>query len=706
MTRWNEVIDRILSYHADADVDLLERLQVFVDKLPKGKGRACLNVPLHPLSVVSILVDLRLDTSSIASGLLVDSLASKVVSLEQIRQEFGDDIANLAEGIVRIFGLPKPSSSEIQAEEFRKMLLAMAQDVRVVLVRLALCLQQVREASSYSEQDSRALAKEILDIYAPIAHRLGIHWIKNELEERCFQLSEPEVYSNLRSRLLARRKGGKDVVQKVIDFLVENLKLHGVIGRVYGREKNLYSIHGKLKRRQTEDMDTLYDLIAYRIIVEEKADCYRALGMVHSELRPIPGCFKDYIALPKGNGYQSLHTVVWGPFGNRIEIQIRTERMHEVAESGVAAHWVYKDKGLSSRKKNDTSGYAWLQQLLALHQSADDPTKFIENAKIDLFPDEIYVFTPQGKIITLPRNATPVDFAYAVHSAVGDSCRGARINERMVPLKTPLNTGDTVEILRGKQRSPNPNWQRFVVTSKAKQRIARWVKQQQRDQMIDLGRELLDRESVKSGSRYAVTEDQLHTLAREMGLADQYEVWFQIGVSELSAIHVLNKIYPDLLTRNTSKGKRIRQHGGRRSRSFAEMAMRTAKCCSPVPGDVAVGVISTGRGITLHRSSCTNLVGLDRKRWIEDIPWPDGEGIVYPVRIQAMVYEQKRVLTEITQAFHDAQSDLISHRRQDKERDPCVFMLEAEVKDLAHLQVVLNRLRQVPGVVGVGRSRG
>ncbi|MEO5355079.1 MAG: HD domain-containing protein [Magnetococcus sp. XQGC-1] len=460
---WAELVERIQGYYPGVDKSFLSRLHQHVEESVRHSGhcpggvavvtdgersRALSvqgGVPFNLPEIAGILADLRLDPASIAAGLLLEGVVNHRLTLGDVRREFGEDVGFLVEGVAKISLLSSRAKAEPQAEELRKMILAMAQDIRVILVRLAICLQQVRGMAAAKVVPQSRLTREILEIYSPIAHRLGIYWIKNELEDLAFKLSQPEVYHSLCEQVAQYRQGGADEVRKMVEMLTRLLRKHNITGQVLGREKHIYSIHNKLQRKGGS-LDALYDMVGYRIIVRKKADCYRVLGMIHGEFRPIPGRLKDYIALPKSNGYQSLHSVVFGPFGNRVEIQIRTEKMHQVAESGVAAHWSYKE-GLHTKKHSGATGYDWLKRMLELHQNADDPKQFLDNVKIDLFPNEIYLFSPAGDIITLPVGATPVDFAYAVHSEVGDHCQGAKVNGRMVPLKTVLSTGDVVEII-------------------------------------------------------------------------------------------------------------------------------------------------------------------------------------------------------------------------------------------------------------------
>jgi GTP pyrophosphokinase len=718
------LIDGIRAYHPDPDLALLEELRVYLAEDFRMGGtveKTGVEVPgivLDPIEVALILARMRLDIASIAAGLLVDRAIHRQLDLKMVERRFGRDVAFLTRRVTDI-SLASSQARTFQAEDLRKMVLAMAKDVRVILIRLAMCLQQLRVLVDQQESSPHAqyIAKRVLDIYAPIGHRLGIHWIKSALEDHAFHILNPTAFQEVSDYLEQRRQGGGDVVHTVVAFFEEKLKAYEIEGKVFGREKHAYSVWGKLSRKNL-NLDELFDLIGYRIIVESKADCYRALGMIHSELVPIPGRFKDYVALPKSNGYQSLHTVVFGPFGNRIEIQIRTRQMHEVAESGVAAHWVYKGSGIESRQAGRT-GYAWLKTLLEIHQSADDPRQFLENVRIDLFPDEIYIFTPRGEIVTLPRGSTPVDFAYAVHSAVGDHCQGCRINNRMVPLRTPLNTGDTVEILTHKNSHPNANWLQFVVTGKAKYRIARWMRDNQRLNLAALGRELLEREARKLGRGLEVNDETVGMALPSLGLERSEELFFQVGSNRLSAVQVLHRMFPELASRWTAGGrnapvtvlKETEECAGPEQRgtfnlsgNLRDLAVKSARCCLPVPGDDVEGIIITGTGISLHRRDCPNLrqYKSQPERRIDSIDWPVSRH-TYVARLILLTRRRQQAPAQITQAVNEAQSVIRKLSVRDRQRDPSQIVLDLEVTGLEQLTQVMQRLDKLEAVERVVR---
>ncbi|MBF0444786.1 MAG: bifunctional (p)ppGpp synthetase/guanosine-3',5'-bis(diphosphate) 3'-pyrophosphohydrolase [Magnetococcales bacterium] len=722
MQQWAELVKKILEYHSDADKALLDRLRIFLLKIPRTKEQEY-NFN-RSLAVARTLVELRMDTASIAAALLSDAVESNQVKLETIKEEFNEDIAFLADGLTKIIHVTSRVRSEVQAEEFRKMILAMSKDVRVILIRLAFCLQQLRLAVRDNVELPEKMVKEVLETYAPIAHRLGIYWIKNELEDLAFRLREPVKYVELKEAVIKSRMGGEDVVRKVISILKKSLRKHHIAAEVVGREKHLFSIYAKLQRKQI-NLEDMHDLIGYRIIVHKKADCYKVFGMIHSEFSPVPGRFKDYIAMPKSNGYKSLHTVVIGPFGNRIEIQIRTEKMHQTAESGVAAHWTYKEQGgLDTKKRSSATGYDWLKRMLEVHQKTDDPNQFLEHVKIDLFPNEIYLFTPDGDIRTLPRGATPVDFAYAVHSAVGDHCQGAKVNGRMVPLKTPLETGDSVEIITSKTQHPNKDWLQFVVTGQAKYRINRWQKELRREQGIALGQEILSRELKKLQKGFALGGKAIMRGAKLFNLNSEKEFLFQVGTSLIGPLQAVHAMFPKKdntkkegdpeEVQDTKPTTRASNSVGGSGKSMhlqgilPEMAVSVARCCSPVPGDKIVGIISSGKGIVIHGVECPNLVALQShpERWITDIDWPEFSDKNYIARLRITAQNQRDALFLVSQAVTTAKGNIVQIKYQDRLSDPVVLILDVEVEGKDLLDEISKQVKSLPIVHKMERIRG
>lgn len=714
---WKEINDEILAYYPEADSGFLSRLHSLLTAINQAHTPQSLNLLGDALLVGKILVRLRMDLTSIAAGMLLEPVLAGILSRETVDKEMGPRVLPLLEGVARLIQLADHRrGQELQAEEFRKMLLAMARDIRVVLVRLAICAMQLRRAVATCGEADQGFARDVFDVYAPIAHRLGIHWMKSEMEDLAFRWIHPQEYETLRQSVESRRPGGDEDVGKVIAILKKKLRSYGIHAKISGREKHLYSVWNKLVSKNS-GLDELFDLIGYRIIVSKKKDCYQVLGIIHSEMTPIPGRFKDYIAMPKSNGYQSLHTGVIGPFGNRIEIQIRTERMHQVAESGVAAHWSYKDGEIDTSRSPHAAGYAWLRKLLELYQTSENPEQFLEGIKFDLFPEEIYVFTPGGRIVTLPRGASPVDFAYAVHSEVGDTCQGAKVNGRIMPLRTVLKIGDTVEILTGKTHHPNPDWLEFVVTSKARYRVSRWVKSQQRQVSVTQGREFLEREIRKSAPGHGLTEKALAKVAESFNVPNGEELLAKIGRSVVSPLMVVHRMFPELMPRKEHEAvweKAAERKPGAEppgvnlSGVLSDMEVHAARCCTPVPGDPLVGIISTGRGIALHVRDCPNLAPLaeQRERWMEGVQWQPSNGVTHGVRLRAMVGNQKDVFALVSHAVTEAKATLLELRVLDRGRDPCTILIEVEVGGLEQLNKVIQKIRSVAAVVDVVRAKG
>ena len=485
------LVEKVCAYHPEARIDLIRKAYLFSERMHKGQTRRS-GEPyfVHPVEVATLIADMKLDVPSIATALLHDTVEDTLTDLEQIEKEFGSEIAVLVDGVTKISKINFKTREERQAENFRKMIIAMARDIRVILVKLADRTHNMRTLAYLSEQKQREIAEETLEIYAPLAHRLGIYWLKSDLEDNALRALHPEIYKELKQAVAKKKAARERYIAEVLDILQQKLKEAGIAAEVYGRPKHFFSIYQKMQR-QNLLFDQIYDLVAFRILVTSVRECYEALGVVHSHWKPVPGRFKDYIALPKANRYQSLHTTVIGPYGERMEVQIRTEEMHRIAEEGIAAHWSYKE---DRRGLEEAQRFAWLRQLVEWQQQLKDPQEFLHTVKEDLFTEDVFAFTPKGDLYSFPQSATVLDFAYRVHSEVGNHCAGARANGRLVPLRYQLQNGDTIEIITSAQQTPGKDWLKMVSTSKAKARIRQWVKAQQRERSVTLGRELLERE--------------------------------------------------------------------------------------------------------------------------------------------------------------------------------------------------------------------
>jgi GTP pyrophosphokinase len=625
MLRFNDILERLTSYNPNADTDLLRKAYVFSAKVHLGQvrlsGEPYLN---HPLEVAGILTQLRLDVASVATGLLHDTVEDTLTSFKEVRENFGEEIAQLVDGVTKISQISLQSSEDGQAENFRKMILAMVKDIRVILVKLADRLHNMRTLKYHSPEKQAEIAQETLDIYAPLANRLGIDWIKSDLQDLAFQYLHPDIYEEIRRKIAKKEKERLRYVDEVKRTLMKRLYENHIEGEVTGRLKQIYSIYLKMKG-QNIDFDQVYDITAFRVVVHTIKDCYDVLGIIHSILKPIPGKFKDYIGLPKENMYQALHTSVIGPYGERIEIQIRTHEMHEIAEEGIAAHWKYKEgKALG---EVDDKRFTWLRQLLEWQRDLKDDAEFIESVKVDLFPHEVYVFTPKGAVKQFPVGATPVDFAYSVHSDVGNHCSGAKVNGKIVPLRYELRSGDTVEIMTSPNQKPSKDWLKLVKTSRAKTKIRQWFTNEEREKSINLGKEILEKEFRKFSLQQTklIKSGDLARVASEFSFQGVDDLIAAVGYGKVTANQIIGKILPQ----ERLEQQREEQEEGRLKHLFKKITrgpkdallikgidnvmVRYAGCCNPLPGDKVVGFITRGRGVTIHAADCQ--IQTERSKW-------------------------------------------------------------------------------------------
>jgi len=711
MLRFNDIADRILEYDPSCDLALLQRAYVFSAKVHEGQERLSGEPYLiHPLEVASILVDLRMDEVTVAAGLLHDTIEDTLASGEELRRLFGEPVAFLVEGLTKIAKIEFKSNRERQAESFRKMLVAMSKDIRILLIKLADRLHNMRTLGFMDDDAARRVAQETVDIYAPLAHRLGIHWMKQELESLAFRTLEPQAAADLERRLRARRKARGRYIEEVIGVLSARLGDAGLEAEVTGRLKDLASIHAKMQR-EAVSLDDIYDVIAFRIILDGgAADVYSALGIVHSIWRPVAGRFKDYVALPKANGYQSLHTTVIGPYGERMEVQIRTREMHRDAELGIAAHWKYKSGRVEA--DGDDGKFAWLRGLLERHQEVADPNEFIETVKVDLFPDEVFVFTPRGDVIGLPVGATPLDFAYAIHSEVGDSCAGAKVNGRMVSLRHKLADGDTVEVITSAQQVPRKDWLDFVVTGKARSRIRHAIRAEEKARSRELGGELLERELRKAGLSLPrlIEGPEIADVARRHGRGSVDDLIAAVGYGRVSPAEVVRALRGEETPAPVKPRRRMpgRGHGDAAGAiqvgGQADVLVRFANCCSPIPGDEVVGFVTRGRGVTVHQKDCGKVFELDPERRI-DVDWaPEVET---PRRIKMRVSSQDvpGLLAKVTKTIA-AEGLNIGAARITTTRDRLAEQtFDLWVPDLATLNGVMKQIRRIKGVLSVERIR-
>jgi len=708
-----DLLTEIPRYQPGADLDLVRRAYAFSQEV-HGDQRRLSGEPyhLHPLEVAGLLVDFKMDVTTVTAGLLHDVLEDTATTKEVLAERFGAEIAELVDGVTKIGKLAFASREERQAENFRKMLVAMARDIRVLMIKLADRLHNMRTLRYLPPDKQRQIARETLDIYAPLAHRLGMAKVKGELEDLALKTLHPEVYEDLQRRVARRRLERDAEINQVIAILQKKLGEVGIEAQITGRPKHFYSIYKKMM--QGREFDEIYDLTAVRIIAPTVRDCYGALGVVHSLWKPVPGRFKDFIAMPKSNMYQSLHTTVIGPKGDPVEIQIRTPEMHRIAEEGIAAHWLYKER--KGAGDGFDQAFVWLRQLLEWQQEMKDPREFMETVKVDLFPDEVYVFTPKGDVKALPEGSTPIDFAYAVHTEVGHHCAGARVNGKLVPLRHTLRQGDIVEILTSPTQKPSRDWLKVVRSSRARSKIKQWLRAEERVRSIALGRELLEREARKH--RLALTaileSEELRRLGAEHGYATVDDLLAGLGYGKTSVQTVLARFLPPETETEPKPAEtrppkpRSRGESAVRVRGINDILARFAKCCTPVPGDPIVGFITRGRGITVHARDCPNLTAgwLDSERTVA-VDWEVADRQPLPVKIAVYIgRDRPGLLAEISAAISSRQANIIKAEVTVTEDRKGINHFTVEVADLDQLQGVMAAIAAVRDVVGVERVRG
>jgi GTP pyrophosphokinase len=728
MIRIEDIIEKVSRNHPQANLDLLRRAYFFSAKEHRGQTRASGEPYLvHPLEVANILADMRLDEVSVATGLLHDVVEDTLVDLDTIARYFGDEIAHLVNGLTKIAQISNTSREEQQAENVRKMLLAMVDDVRVVLVKLADRLHNMRTLGYLKPEKRKRIAQETLDIYAPIAHRLGMGKIRGELEDLAFRHLHPEDYRALAEQLEKRRPENEAFLREITARIEEKMREAEVpFLRIEGRVKRLYSIWKKLKRQKIE-LDQVYDLIAARVITpNEVRHCYAALGVIHNTWRPVPGRIKDWIATPRDNLYQSLHTSVISPKGQAFEVQIRTEEMHNIAEEGVAAHWKYKEGSRGAR--DDDEAFQWLRSLIEWTQEVKDSRDFLESLKLDLYPKDVYAFTPMGKVIQLPRGATPVDFAYAIHSEVGHTCTGARINGRIVPLRTQIQNGDVVEILTSPNAHPSRDWLNFIVTTRARNRVRHWVAEQQRAESIEIGRKLLEKEAARFqlSAKKLVTEDEFKRVANDYGYGRVEDLLAAIGYGKLIPRNVIAKYLGPEKFAELDQKKESRLRSGVREgvqavkklirlgddaivvRGVDDLLVTRARCCSPVHGEEIVGYITRGKGVVVHTRRCKNVEQLMvNKERIVEVEWANrAERAAYAVKLLATTENRTGMIAGITGAISDMKTGIRDASASISPDDRGRIEVTVEVFDVKHLERVIRSIRNVPGVLDVERVQG
>jgi GTP pyrophosphokinase len=734
--RFDLLIATVRANRPSDDTEIIRRAWEFCLLHHRGQLRAS-GEPyvLHPLEVAIVLAEMKLDSTAIAAGLLHDAVEDTPVTTADITRMFGEQVAHIVEGVTKLDKIQFANREDRQAESVRKMLLAMVTDVRVVLIKLADRLHNMRTLEHLKPERQQGIARETLDIYAPLAHRLGMGKLRGELEDLAFRYVDPHGYRQVHESVEERRVEGEQFLAGVEALLVEKLSEHHIKGRVQWRIKRLYSVNQKLQEPGA-NIDQVFDLLALRVIVDTVADCYAVLGLIHSMWRPVPGRIKDFIATPRANLYQSLHTTVMGEAGHQFEVQIRTEEMHRVAEEGIAAHWKYKSGG-SPVSARDEQRLAWVRQLVEWQREMTDPNEFLSTLKIDLYPEEVYTFTPKGKVVVLPKDASPIDFAYAIHTEVGHTCVSAKVNGRIVPLRVKLRNGDIVEVVTQNGHTPSRDWLNYVKSSRARNKIKHWINEHQRERAIEIGRKLLEREARK----YKVTlskfdESDYARIAVDYSLPSSSDMMAAIGFGKYSARQVLNRLAPGILTQPSADPDAISTTFAPDSAAAKRLAIQTsqanadtlqvegsndllvyrARCCNPIRGEEIIGYVTRGKGVAVHGRACPNVQNLlyesDRRiavEWARPAGVASGQGATrrstYPVKLTVFCDDRPGMLREMTAIISEENTNIRACDTRPGPNDNAIVEMTLEAEDLRHLNRLVAGLRRVPGVQDVQRSQ-
>jgi GTP pyrophosphokinase len=712
LIRINDIIDKISEYHPDADLDIIERAYIYSARVHAGQVRLSGEPYLsHPLEVAGILSDMKLDVHSVTAGLLHDVIEDTQAVPEEVEELFGSEVLHIVSGVTKLSGLSFHSTRARQAESLRKMFLAMADDIRVILIKLADRLHNMRTLQFHKPDKRKKIAGETLDIYAPIAARLGIYWIKNELEETSFKYFQPEECSRIQDLVAKSSTERTKYMETVKSYIKKKMDGAHLNCEVLGRNKNYYSIFNKMVS-QNLPFEEIYDIIAFRIILDSISHCYEALGLIHSMWKPIDHKFKDYIARPKANMYQSLHTTVVGPFGERIEIQIRTWEMDRVAKSGIAAHWSYKEG--KRIDENISEKFAWIQDLVDNQENFRDPGEFLENVRIDLFQDEVYVFTPRGEIKTLANGATTVDFAYMIHTEVGNQCTGAKVNGQLVPLAYQLKTGDIVEIITSKNHPPSKDWLKFVKTVKARSKIRQWIKTQEKERSITLGREMLEKAFRKEKLNFInlAKTKELADVAAHFGFKTIDDLIANVGYGKITPLQVVRKFAPKLQAQDVPESifnkligrvnRKKKLKTGVLVKGVDDILIKFGKCCQPVPGDNIVGYITRGYGVTVHRINCVNALEMNPERQIE-VDWNQEATEMYPVKIRIISYDRQGLLADLVGNISKYGANILHATSDTRDSKIVDSFFTIGVVDISHLDKILSAVRKVKLVQDVKR---
>jgi RelA/SpoT family (p)ppGpp synthetase len=696
----NQLISKLETYLPPDQVELVQEAYDFAFQAHDGQRRRSGEPYItHPVAVADLLADLRLDAQTMMAAILHDVMEDTPNTKDEITERFGRDVAELVDGVSKLDQIQFRSRAEAQAESFRKMLLAMVRDIRVIMVKLADRTHNMRTLGAMPPAKRRTIARETLEIYAPIANRLGMHSIKRELEDLGFRALYPRRYKVIETAVKTARGNHKQFVGRISASLKEALDAAKVPAKIEGREKDVYSIYEKMRRKKIS-LNEIVDVYGFRLIVDKPDTCYRTLGIVHSVFKPMPGRFKDYIAIPRVNGYQSLHTTLFGPNGTPIEVQIRTAEMHRIAESGIAAHWQYKEGGNAEAGLQGDRAREWLQQLVEIQQGGN-PEEFLESVKVDLFPDKVYVFTPKGEIRRLPRNSTCVDFAYAVHTDVGNRCVAAKVDRRLVPLRTPLRNGQTVEVITAKGATPNPAWVNFVVTAKARASIRQYLKNLKRGEAADLGKRLLNQALEEfSLTLRKISSGSIDAVVAELGLRTHDELFEKIGLGERVAPFIARRLLPA-----DAEGVVEGVAGPLAIAGTEGLVVSYARCCFPIPNDPILASLSTGRGVVIHREACGNLASFRKQpeKWIP-VTWQPATDRLFQVEIRVDVTNRMGVLASVASAIASTQTNIDRVSVVERDTDTSTLIFEMMVKDRKQLASVIRAVRAMPEVLKVARS--
>jgi len=715
IVRINDIIESLKSYYPNADINLIEKAYIFSAKAHQGQNRLSGEPYLsHPLQVAYLLTKMKMDDITIATGILHDTMEDTPTTFDEIEEIFGTKIASLVDGLTKISRINFSSTEEQQAENFRKMILAMAQDIRIVLIKLADRLHNMKTLEFQTPEKQKTIAQETLDIYSPLANRLGIDWIKTELEDLAFKFLYPKEFNYLDEMIKNKKAEHIKYIAEVKKIISERLNQFNIHNEVSGRLKHYYSIYLKMLRQKIE-FDQVYDLIAFRVIVDSIKDCYATLGIIHSVWTPVPGRFKDFIAMPKANMYQSLHTTVIGPYGERMEIQIRTPEMHKIANEGIAAHWRYKEGGKEVDRRYDQL-FSWLRQMLEWQQELKDPREFLEVFRIDLFPQEVYVFTPRGEVKSFPKGATPIDFAYSIHTNVGHQCVGARANGRMVPLTYELKNGDTIEIITSKTQKPSKDWLKIVKTSRARTKIRQWIRSSQREDDIQTGRETCEREFKRHNLNFShlLKSGKIGKAAEEFGFNNVSELFIAIAQGKIQVSSVIQKLIPPeeiekkykpFPEKNEKKAKPTDYSSVVQVKGLDQIWVNFAKCCNPLPDDKIVGYITKGKGVTIHLSDCPRLLETNPQRRIE-VNWNSNQELTGIAKIKVFSADKPGLLAEISGTITKLKSNIKGAKVITTGSHQGVSTFELEVKNLSHLESIMQNIKKIKGVIEVERIKG